>query len=93
MRGLIYPIRQSIFWLDRDGALFQSVINTSKEVELMQRGFWGPQKGLYFKKALRCLIEGRDMVTEGGSFKHSGDHATFLDLKEGWSPCDSYHLG
>lgn len=46
MRGLIYPIGQSILWVARDGSLFQSVISTAKEVELMQREEFGDPKRL-----------------------------------------------
>lgn len=35
MRGLTYLIKQSVFWVSRDRASFQSVVSTAKEKELM----------------------------------------------------------
>lgn len=69
LKGLIYPIRQLIFCIARDGTSLKSVVSTTKEVELMQREAFGdPKRVRTTRQSLGASLGARCMSRRGSSF-------------------------
>ncbi|XP_069147104.1 uncharacterized protein [Solanum lycopersicum] len=95
MRGLTFSIRSAVFRTSREGASFQSIVNATKEAELMEREEFGdPERARISGQFHGASSGGRGSQRVSASFQQRGPiHESMPTFEGGQTSRGSYGPG